>query len=138
MSFVFSFVSKKSTKELKNQENWFQRKNIIIEKGMIKCFVWELYNNPYSIQSFLFKWTYNPNNHLPIVFGLIWNESSCLVQKILECLINFAIFVAQPLFYLNGDVNFRNRVHYLGHLKSSEKRTFSNELKNPTIVIISK
>ena len=136
--FVFSFVSKKSTVQLKNQDTCFQSKLISIEKGMIKCFVRKLYNN--SIQSFLINFrdngitiqimTYQLYIELTLfvvilIFGVAWNESPPLVQKTLGCLVNFGIFVVQPLFCLNGDVNFRNRVQNQG-LWKAVKRELTN------------
>ena len=39
-------------------------------------------------------------------------------------LYNFVIFVIQPLFYLNGDVNFRNRVLQQGLLRALYQELF--------------
>ena len=39
-------------------------------------------------------------------------------------LYNFFIFVIQPLFYLNGDVNFRNRVLQQGLLRALYQELF--------------
>ena len=136
ISFVFFIVSKKSTLQLKNQETCFQSKLISIEKGMIKYFVQKLCNNHYSIQSLIiFRdngitiqiMTYQLYIELTIflvilIFAVIWNH--ILVEKTLGCMVNFGIFVVQPLFYLNGDVNFRNRVQNQGYLKALKKELF--------------
>ena len=41
-------------------------------------------------------------------------EKDMLMVRIIGVLNTFVIFVVQPLFYLNGDVNFRNRVLHKG------------------------
>ena len=45
-------------------------------------------------------------------------------QKIVGVLSTFVIFVIQPLFYLNGDVNFRNRVQNQGLWKALKRELF--------------
>ena len=60
---------------------------------------------------------------LILISIVVWNESTS-VQKIIGCLINLLIFVVQPLFYLNGDVNFRNRVQNQGLWKALKKELF--------------
>ena len=47
-----------------------------------------------------------------------------IVMKIVGVVTTFAIFVVQPLFYLNGDVNFRNRVQNQGVWKALKKELF--------------
>ena len=59
-----------------------------------------------------------------LIPAVIWHESPALVLKIIGCLINFLIFVVQPLFYLNGDVNFRNRVQKQGLWKALKRELF--------------
>jgi hypothetical protein len=44
-----------------------------------------------------------------------------IVMKIVGVVTTFAIFVVQPLFYLNGDANFRNRVQNQGLWKALKK-----------------
>ena len=39
-------------------------------------------------------------------------------------LTTFVMFVIQPLFYLNGDVNFRNRVLHQGFWKALKRELF--------------
>ena len=46
------------------------------------------------------------------------------IQKIAGVLFTFPIFVIQPLFYLNGDVNFRNRVQNQGLWKALKRELF--------------
>jgi hypothetical protein len=45
----------------------------------------------------------------------------------------FAIFVISPLFYLNGDANFRNRVLHQGMWKALKQELFQT---NTTIHLI--
>ena len=51
-------------------------------------------------------------------------ERSMTMLKIYGILSNFLIFVIQPLFYLNSDVNFRNRVLYQGLWRALKKELF--------------
>ena len=53
-----------------------------------------------------------------------------IVMKIVGVVTTFAIFVVQPLFYLNGDANFRNRVQNQGLWKALKKELFSNDFTN--------
>ena len=57
-----------------------------------------------------------------------------IVMKIVGVVTTFAIFVVQPLFYLNGDANFRNRVQNQGLWKALKKELFQT---NPQIQPIS-
>ena len=59
-----------------------------------------------------------------LVFGLLPIKKNMVVLEIVKGLSNFAIFVVQPLFYLNGDVNFRNRVQNQGLWKALKKELF--------------
>ena len=59
-----------------------------------------------------------------LIFGLIPFDKNMVVFEIVKVLSNFAIFVVQPLFYLNGDVNFRNRVQNQGLWKALKKELF--------------
>ena len=47
-----------------------------------------------------------------------------IVMKIVGVVTTFAIFVVQPLFYLNGDANFRNRVQNQGLWRALKKELF--------------
>ena len=51
-------------------------------------------------------------------------EKDMIVQKFAGIFSTFAIFVIQPLFYLNGDVNFRNRVQNQGLWRALKKELF--------------
>ena len=51
-------------------------------------------------------------------------ERSMTMLKIYGILSNFLIFVIQPLFYLNSDVNFRNRVLHQGLWRALKKELF--------------
>ena len=73
--------------------------------------------------------TYQLYTELVIVFGLLFFglipiERNLLMIKINGNLAAFAIFVIQPLFYLNGDVNFRRRVLHQGLWKALKKELF--------------
>ena len=57
-----------------------------------------------------------------LLFGILFPYS-----EIAGILIPFLIFVVQPLFYLNGDVNFRNRVQNQGLWKALKKELFQIE-----------
>ena len=60
-----------------------------------------------------------------IVFlGVIPIERNLLMLKIRSIIAPFAVFVIQPLFYLNGDVNFRRRVLHEGLWKALKKELF--------------
>ena len=48
------------------------------------------------------------------------------VNRILGTIYNFVVFVIQPLFYLNGDVNFRNRVLQKGLWRALKKELFQS------------
>jgi hypothetical protein len=54
-----------------------------------------------------------------LLFGILLPFS-----KIDGILSTFLIFVVQPLFYLNGDVNFRNRVQNQGLWKALKKELY--------------
>ena len=56
-----------------------------------------------------------------VFFGLIPMERNLLMLKINSIIIPFATFVIQPLFYLNGDINFRQRVLHVGLWKALKK-----------------
>jgi hypothetical protein len=59
-----------------------------------------------------------------LMFGLLPIKKNMVLLEIVRGLSNFAIFVVQPLFYLNGDVNFRNRVQNQGLWKALKKELF--------------
>ena len=59
-----------------------------------------------------------------VFFGLISIERNLVMLKINSIIIPFAFFVIQPLFYLNGDVNFRRRVLHAGLWKALKKELF--------------
>ena len=58
------------------------------------------------------------------IFGLIPMERNLLMLKINSIIIPFATFVIQPLFYLNDDVNFRQRVLHVGLWKALKRELF--------------
>ena len=51
-------------------------------------------------------------------------EKGILLTRIIGVLNTFVIFVIQPLFYLNGDSNFRNRVLNIGLWKALKIELF--------------
>ena len=61
-----------------------------------------------------------------VIIGLIPMERNLLILKFNSIIIPFATFVIQPLFYLNGDVNFRQRVLHQGLWKALKKELFYN------------
>jgi hypothetical protein len=63
-------------------------------------------------------------------------EKDMIVQKFAGILSTFAIFVIQPLFYLNGDVNFRNRIQNQGLWRALKKELFRTNSKNSTNVSV--
>ena len=59
-----------------------------------------------------------------MVLILLPIEKNMIVQKFAGVLSTFVTFVVQPLFYLNGDVNFRNRVQNQGLWRALKKELF--------------
>ena len=59
-----------------------------------------------------------------LIFFLLPIEKNLVVAQIVGILFSFAIFVIHPLFYLNGDVNFRNRVQNQGLWRALKKELF--------------
>ena len=69
-----------------------------------------------------------------IISGLLPIEKNMVVMKTVGVVTTFAMFVVQPLFYLNGDVNFRNRVQNQGLWKALKKELFLNKLSNSNYI----
>ena len=59
-----------------------------------------------------------------MILTLLPIEKNMVVQKFAGILSTFMIFVVQPLFYMNGDVNFRNRVQNQGLWRALKKELF--------------
>ena len=59
-----------------------------------------------------------------LIFFLLPIEKNLVVAQIVGILFSFAVFVIHPLFYLNGDVNFRNRVQNQGLWRALKKELF--------------
>jgi hypothetical protein len=59
-----------------------------------------------------------------LIFFLLPIEKNLVVAKIVGVLFTFGVVVVQPLFYLNGDVNFRNRVQSQGLWRALKKELF--------------
>ena len=73
--------------------------------------------------------TYQVYTELIIFLGLTTSRilpipKSMAFQKIVGVLSTFAYIVIQPLFYLSGDVNFRNRVQNQGLWKALKRELF--------------
>ena len=149
MSFAFSTVSKISVKKPRNQEKCFQSKVISTEKGTtINFFVLNFYNTIFFqlILSHFFRdngitiqiMSYQVYTELILFLGFLIAGllpsiiENMIVMKIVGIVTTFAIFVVQPLFYLNGDANFRNRVQNQGLWKALKKELFqTNSLFQP-------
>jgi hypothetical protein len=61
---------------------------------------------------------------LVLFTAIIPIENDVLVYRIIGIMYSFVVFVMQPLFYLNGDVNFRNRVLQQGIWKALDRELF--------------
>ena len=61
---------------------------------------------------------------LVLFVAIIPIENHVLVYRVVAIMYSFIIFVMQPLFYLNGDVNFRNRVLQQGLWKALDQELF--------------
>ena len=61
---------------------------------------------------------------LILIVAIIPIGNDALATRILGSLYSFVVFVIQPLFYLNGDVNFRNRVLQKGLLRALYQELF--------------
>ena len=59
-----------------------------------------------------------------MILTLLPIEKNMIVQKFAGILSTFSIFVIQPLFYLNGDFNFRNKVQNEGLWRALKKELF--------------
>ena len=59
-----------------------------------------------------------------MISGLLPIEKNMVVMKIVGVVTTFVMFVVQPLFYLNGDVKFRNRVQNQALWKALKKELF--------------
>ena len=139
MSFVYFGASEISTEPLNKQETYFQIKLMLIEKGMSKCFALKIYNTYNSIPYLIiFRdngitiqiMNYQVYTELSIFLGLTITRllpiQKNMAQNIVGVCATFAIFVIQPLFYLNGDVNFRKRVQDQGLWKALKRELFQS------------
>ena len=61
---------------------------------------------------------------LVLFAAIIPIENDVLVYRIIGIMYSFVVFVMHPLFYLNGDVNFRNRVLQQGIWKALDQELF--------------
>ena len=63
---------------------------------------------------------------LVFFIAIIPIENDVLISRIVGILFNFIVFVLQPLFYLNGDFNFRDRFLQKGLWRALKKELFEN------------
>ena len=61
---------------------------------------------------------------LVLFTAIIPIENDVTVYRILAIMYSFVVFVMQPLFYLHGDANFRNRVLQQGLWKALDRELF--------------
>ena len=66
---------------------------------------------------------------LVLFAAIIPIENDVLVYRIIGIMYSFVVFVMQPLFYLNGDVNFRNRVLQQGLWKALDQELFQRNIQ---------
>ena len=59
-----------------------------------------------------------------LIFLLV--EKTALWARVVHCFTIVMIYVMQPIFYLNGDKNFRRRVLELGVWRALKKELFQN------------
>ena len=89
ISFVFSFASKKSTSQQKNQEACFQSKLISIEKGMIK----------YRISANSFRRNYSILNLTLCTVTFVHSTYRCGNYSRAETIRGNTVFVKKFLFF---------------------------------------
>ena len=70
---------------------------------------------------------------LVFFIAIIPIENNVLVSRIVGILFNFIVFVIQPLFYLNGDFNFRERVLQKGLWRALKKELFEKNTQIQTV-----
>ena len=95
----------------------------------IKCIISIFRDNGISIQILIHQLFTELFVFLVIIIASITGlkEKNIHVARILGISINFVYFVIQPLFYLNGDANFRNRILQKGLWKALKKELFSDK-----------
>ena len=106
-----------------NRLNWFYQYYHIIhaspffrDNGItIQILTYQLYCEGFMFLSVLF---------VLFVYLLIPIENYIFLSRIMAILFNFVVFVVQPMFYLNGDINFRNRVLQQGLWRALKKELF--------------
>ena len=64
---------------------------------------------------------------LVLLLVIIPLENDLFMSRILGILWTFVVFVIQPLFYFNGDVNFRNRVLQQGCCRALKRELFQTK-----------
>ena len=93
---------------------------------LLKCYLFILIrDNGITIQIMAYQ-LYTEVLIFLTMFGyfLIPIEHKALLHRINGILTTFVMFVILPLFYLNGDVNFRNRVLHQGFWNALKKELF--------------
>ena len=85
-------------------------------------------HNGVSIQSLTYQIYCEGLMFLVVLFiAIIPLENNIFTSRILGILWTFVVFVIQPLFYFNGDVNFRNRVLQQGLCKALKRELFQTK-----------
>ena len=93
--------------------------------NLLKCYLFLfIRDNGITIQIMTYQ-LYTEVSIFLIMFGyfLIPIEHRAM-HRTNGILTTFVMFVIQPLFYLNGDVNFRNRVLHQGFWKALKRELF--------------
>ena len=85
-------------------------------------------HNGVSIQSLTYQIYCEGLMFLVVLFiAIIPLENNIFTSRILGILWTFVVFVIQPLFYFNGDVNFRNRVLQQGLCRALKRELFQTK-----------
>ena len=61
-----------------------------------------------------------------IMLIFLWIEKTLFGIRVFNCIASVVIYVIQPIFYLNGDKNFRTRVLEQGIWKALKKELFQS------------
>ena len=81
-----------------------------------------------SIQSLTYQIYCEGLMFLVVLFiAIIPWKNNIFTSRILGILWTFVVFVIQPLFYFNGDVNFRNRVLQQGLCRALKRELFQTK-----------
>ena len=83
-------------------------------------------DNGISIKSLLYQLYSELFMFVVVLIVMAPFEKSIILTRIIGILNTIVVFVIQPLFYLSGDANFRNRVFNLGLWKALRIEIFRN------------